>query len=41
VQDGRPVMFESKSWTKRNESGQHMKRKCGPWYIVSRLGATT
>ncbi len=41
VQDGRPVTFESKSWMKQNESGQHMKKKFGPWYIVSRLGAIT
>jgi hypothetical protein len=40
VQDGRPMAFESK---KLNETKQrwHMKRKCGPWYIISRLGATT
>ncbi len=41
VQDGKPWNLKAKSWTKWSEGGQHMKRKCGPWYIVSRHGANT
>jgi hypothetical protein len=34
------VAFESKKLSEMSEGGQPMRRKCGPWYIASRLGAT-
>jgi hypothetical protein len=36
-----PWHLTTKSWEKRSGGYQHMKRKCGLWYIVSRLGAIT
>jgi hypothetical protein len=41
VQDGSPWLLKARSWTKQSEGGQPMRKKCGPWYIVSRLGAIT
>jgi hypothetical protein len=41
MQEGRPVAFESKKLSKTERNGQHMRKKCGRSYIVSRLGAIT
>jgi hypothetical protein len=41
MQEGKSVAFESKKLRRRSKGGQHMKRKCGQSYIVSRLGAIT
>jgi hypothetical protein len=41
VQERRPMAFENKNLSETDEGGQHMRRKCGSSYIVSRLGAIT